>query len=333
VRALITGGGGFLGRHIARLLLDRGDQVVVLGRNRYPEVEAWGAEGLVWDLSEDGGPLEEQLRGVDVVFHTAAKAGVWGARDAFWSINVGGTDRILNAAMAAGVRRFVYTSSPSCTFDGGDVVNGTEETCPYPSRFEAVYPESKAEAERRVLAANGDLIATTALRPHLIWGPGDPHLLPRLVERAAKGRLAVVGDGTNLVGLTYVENAAAAHVQAADALRIGSANAGKAYFITDPEPVVLWDWVNGFLERVGGARVSRRVPLRLARAVGWVMEMVWSVFRLAGEPPMTRFVAAQLATSHTYDLSAAKRDFGYTAPVNPVEGLDRAVAYFSVPPG
>ena len=329
----MTGGGGFLGRHIARMLLERGDQVVVLGRNRYPEVEALGADGLVWDLSVDTGPLEEQLRGVDVVFHTAAKAGVWGPRDAFWSINVQGTERILQAALAAGVLRFVHTSSPSCTFDGGDVVNGTVETCPYPSHFEAVYPESKAEAERRVLAANGDQIATTALRPHLIWGPGDPHLLPRLVERAAKGRLAVVGDGTNLVGLTYVENAAAAHVQAADALAIGSANAGRAYFITDPEPVVLWDWVNEFLERVGGVRVSRRVPLRLARVVGWALELVWSACRLRGEPPMTRFVAAQLATSHTYDLSAARRDFGYAPLVSPAEGLDRAVAYFSVPRG
>lgn len=332
MRALITGGGGFLGSHIAKQLLARGDEVVVLGRHRYPDVEALGARGVVWDLAVDRpvGDLAAELAGVDVVFHTAAKAGVWGPYQSFWSINVDGTQRILDAARKAGVKRFVHTSSPSCTFDGGDVVNGTEADCPYPDTFEATYPKSKAESERIVLAANGEQIATTALRPHLIWGPGDPHLLPRILERASQGRLAMVGDGTNHVGITYVDNAAAAHVQAADALvNAQSANAGRAYFVTDPEPVVLWDWLNGFLTRMGREPVTNKVPLWAARVVGALLETMWKVFRFGGEPPMTRFVAAQLATSHTYDLTGARADFGYRAVVGPDEGLDRAVAWFA----
>jgi nucleoside-diphosphate-sugar epimerase len=328
VKALITGGGGFLGSHIARQLLARGDEVWVLGRSRYPEVEAAGATGVVWDLAQDRPGLPDLLKGMDVVFHTAAKAGIWGDKETYWSINVEGTRRILEAARQSGVPRFVHTSSPSCTFDGGSAENATEEDCPYPTSFEAHYPASKAAAERLVLAANGPNLATTSLRPHLIWGPGDPHLLPRLLKRNGQRRLKMIGEGTNRVGITYVDNAAAAHVQAADALRPGSANAGRAYFVTDPEPVLIWEWVNGFFVRLGQPPVQGRISLSTARAVGQVLEWGWRLFRLGGEPPMTRFVASQLATSHWYDLSAARADFGLTALVDPEEAMDRAVAWF-----
>lgn len=328
MKAVITGGGGFLGAAIARRLLARGDRVTVVGRGRYPAVEALGAEGVSWDLAADSPGLERVFAGADVVFHTAAKAGVWGRREDFWSINVDGTDRVIAACKAAGVPRLVFTGSPSCTFDGRDAVNATEANSPYPARFAAVYSETKAVSEQRALAANGPGLATTSLRPHLIYGPGDPHLLPRVIDRARKGRLRIVGDGKNRVGITFVENAAAAHLQAADVLEEGSANAGKAYFITDAEPVLLWEWLNRFLEAVGAPPVRRHVSPALAGFAGEVLELVWRLLSLESEPPMTRFVAMQLSTSHFYDLSGARRDFGYSPPVDGEEGFRRAVEAF-----
>jgi nucleoside-diphosphate-sugar epimerase len=323
MKVLVTGGGGFLGAAITRRLIERGDAVVALGRNRYPEVEALGAQGLQWDLARDRPGLADALAGVDAVVHTAARAGVWGPRDDFWSINVDGTRRLVEACQQAGVGRLVFTGSPSCTFDGGDHAGATEADCPYPETFLATYPESKAAAERLVTGANAPALATVSLRPHLIWGPGDPHLLPRVITRNRQGRLAVVGDGENKVGITYVENAAAAHLQALDALAPGAACAGKAYFITDPEPVALWPWINGVLEKLGEPTLSRKVPYGLARTVGGVLEGAWELFGLSGEPPMTRFVAAQLATSHWYNLAAARSDFGYAPVVGPEEGMER----------
>ncbi len=328
MKAIVTGGGGFLGSAIARQLLARGDAVTILGRGRYPTVEALGARGVSWDLATAQPGLEDVFRGADVVFHTAARAGVWGPAAEFRAINVDGTARVLAACQAAGVGRLVYTSSPSCTFDGGHAENATEADCPYPTRFEATYPATKAEAEQLVLGANGPALKTTALRPHLIYGPGDPHLLPRLLDRARKGRLARVGSGQNRVGLTFVENAAAAHVQAADALAGAARNAGKPYFITDAEPVVLWEWIDRFLVGVGVAPVTRRVPLGLARAAGSLLEGIWGLLSLEGEPPMTRFVASQLAMSHFYDLSGARHDFGYSPPLDGDEGFRRTVEAF-----
>ena len=326
MKVLVTGGGGFLGGAVARRLLARGDEVSVLGRGRYPEVEALGAAGIQWDLSEDKPGLKDALAGFDAVIHSAARAGVWGSRHDYWSINVDGTRRLMEAARAAGVTKFVYTGSPSCTFDGTDHAGATEADCPYPEDFEAIYPESKAAAERLVLAANGEGFATTSLRPHLIYGPGDPHLLPRVVNRNRAGRLAIVGSGENKVGITFVENAAAAHVQALDVLAPGSANAGKAYFITDPEPVAIWTWINHILGELGEPVVSRKVPLGVARFGGGLLEGIWELFGLDGEPPMTRFVAAQLASTHWYDLSAARDDFGFAPPVGAEDGLESTIA-------
>ncbi len=208
VKALVTGGGGFLGRAITEQLLARGDAVTILARGRYPEVEALGASSIQLDLTQPDG-LTEAVRGHDVVFHVASKTGVWGPREEFMRVNVEGTDNLLEACREAGVQRLVYTSSPSATFNGTDAINATEADCPYPDHFEADYPESKAIAERHVLRASDEAMATTALRPHLIWGPRDPHIIPRLMLRRKQGRLARVGDGTNKVAITYIDNAAA----------------------------------------------------------------------------------------------------------------------------
>ncbi|MCP4592311.1 MAG: NAD-dependent epimerase/dehydratase family protein, partial [bacterium] len=245
MRALVTGGGGFLGSAIARMLHGRGDEVTVLGRNRYPHVEREGIRGIQGDL-RDPKAVERAAVGMDVVFHVGAIAAVWGPRSLFWDTNVGGTRNVLAACRAAGVSRLVYTSTPSVVFGRGDLC-GVDESTPYPDKYLAHYPASKAIAEREVLAANGPELSTVALRPHLIWGPGDPHLIPRVLDRAARGRLVQIGDGRNQIDITYIDNAAEAHVLAADRLRPGAACAGRAYFISQGNPVALWPWLGEIL--------------------------------------------------------------------------------------
>ena len=318
-RAIVTGGGGFLGSWIARELVARGVETTSLSRAPHPELEALGVRHVQADL-RDADALREAFRGHDTVFHAAAKAGVWGPSEEYGSINVDGTRNALEAARAAGALRFVHTSSPSVVFDGSDHVEAGPEL-PYPESFLAAYPRTKAEAERLALAANdtpsGDCrLATCALRPHLIFGPGDPHLVPRLVDRARAGRLAVVGSRDNQVSLTYVENAALAHVEAALRLAPDAPHAGRAYFVNQREPVRLWDWIDGLLDALSIPRPTKRVSPRVAYGAGALLEGVWRVLRLSGEPPMTRFVARQLATSHTYDLGPAERDFGYVERVS-----------------
>ena len=321
MKALVTGGGGFLGGVIARLLRDRGDAVRSFSRGTYTVLEALGVEQVRGDLA-DAAAVRAAAAGCDIVFHVAAKAGVWGPWDEYHRANVVGTDHVLAACRANGVSRLVFTSSPSVTFAGVDQ-SGVNESEPYPKRFLAHYPHSKALAEQAVLAANGSGLATVALRPHLIWGPGDPHLIPRLIERARAGRLKRVGRESNLVDTTYVDNAAAAHLQAADCLAPGSPVAGKAYFLSQGEPEPLWDFVNRVLDTAGLPPVTRSVPTGVAYAAGAVLESAYRLFRLPGEPPMTRFVARQLSTAHWFDLSAARRDFGYAPAVSTEEGLRR----------
>ena len=336
MKAVVTGGGGFLGTAIVKMLRARGDEVLVLGRNIYDHVLELGAESIAFDLTEAGAEdddLTELLLGADVVFHVAAKAGMWGAYDGYHAINVTGTENILRAAKRAGVRRFVHTSSPSVTFHGRDEEGLSEQDASYPDTFLFHYPATKARAEAFVLGENSKEFATTALRPHLIYGPGDPHLIPRLLSRQRAGRLRVLGDGTNTVALTFVENAAAAHVQAADALKPGSANAGKAYFITDDEPVKVWDWLDRLFSQVGAGSIRGRVPAGVAMPVAAFIEWMWRTFGLDGEPPITRFTVAQVSTSHWYSLDNARRDFGYTTVVDADTAFDRTVAAFRSPSG
>ncbi len=325
MNAFVTGGGGFLGQAIVTQLRQVGHAVVVAGRGRYPEVEALGARTVQVDIG-DADAVLRAVEGADIVFHVAARAGVWGPKADFERTNVVGTENVLAACRAHGIGRLVYTSSPSVVFDGSDHLNVA--SAPYPTRYEAFYPETKAHAEQRVLAANSSSLATIALRPHLIWGPRDPHLLPRVFARARVGRLRIVGAGLNQASVTYVDNGAAAHVQAAAALVPGAPCAGKAYFINDPAPIALWPWLNGMLAQLDIPPVTRRVPLSVARAAGALAETVWAWFGLSGEPPITRFVAAQLGTSHTYDVGPASRDFGYAPLVGPDEAMARTVAWW-----
>jgi len=324
MKALVTGGGGFLGRAVVAELARRGHEVTSASRGEHPALAELGARSVVADLA-DADAVRRAVAGHDVVFHVAARTGVWGAHAEFQRTNVLGTRNVLAACLREGVRRLVHTSSPSVCFSGEGHRGATNEL-PYAERFLCAYPETKANAERLVLAANGPRLSTCALRPHLIVGPGDPHLLPRLVERARRGRLVVVGDGANEVTLTYVDNAAAAHVDAAETLLARgpeAACAGRAYFIGQKEPVLLWRWIDELFARVGLPPLRRRVPRALAYAGGGALELVWGALRLKGEPPMTRFVAQQLALSHSYDLGPAERDLGYRERVPLAEANER----------
>lgn len=321
---LVIGGGGFLGQALVRILRERGDRVFVLARQRHPAVEAMGAESLQGDITDPQATLDA-CRDRDVVFHTASKAGVWGPDSDYESINVQGTRNVLDACLKAGVPGLVYTSTPSVIYDPQTRIEGVDESLPYPDRFECAYARTKARAERMVLEAHGQKgLCTIALRPHLIYGPGDPHLIPRVLQRAREGRLFQVGDGTNRVDLTFVDNAAQAHVLAGD--RIQTAG-GRAYFLSDGEPVALWPWIAGVLEAVGIPPVRRTLSYGTARALGIAMEGIHSLLRLPGEPRMTRFVASQLATSHWFDISASRNNLGYEPQVSGAEGTRRLVEW------
>jgi nucleoside-diphosphate-sugar epimerase len=331
MRALVTGGGGFLGRTIVEQLRAAGHEVRILARGRYPEVEALGVECVSGDLA-DAETARAAVAGMDIVFHVAAKTGVWGKRADFMRSNITATEVLLAAMRTAGVGRLVYTSSPSVIFDGHDHVNATADDLSYPKSYLAHYPETKAVAEQLVLAANGPDFATIALRPHLIWGARDPWLLPRVIARHRAGRLRIVGDGANRVSLSYVENAAAGHLQAAEALVPGALCAGRAFFINDPEPVSLWPWINHVFQEIGLPALTQTVPYGVARALGAVAEATWTILGRSDDPPMTRFVAAQLATSHTYSIQPAVDAFGYSPPVSGDEGLRRMLSAWKEAP-
>ncbi len=321
MKALVTGGGGFLGGAVVRWLRQRGDTVRSFTRSRYPWLDELNVEQTLGDLAhlED---VEKAVAGCDVVFHVAAKAGVWGRYADFYTTNVVGTENVITACQKHAICKLVYTSTPSVVHAGTDI-EGADESLPYPKHFESYYSETKAKAEKVVLAANGPELATVALRPHLIFGPGDPHLVPRILDAVRKGRLKRIGSRPVKVDVTYIDNAAQAHLQAADRLAIGSPPAGKAYFISNGEPVELWPFIDRILAEAGLPPLTKSIPAWKARLAGRIFEFVYWLFRLPGEPPMTRFVASQLSTSHWYDISAARRDLGYQPTVSVEEGLRR----------
>lgn len=325
MKALVTGGGGFLGGVIVRMLRERGDEVRSFSRAAYPALAAQGVEQIQGDLS-DRAALIAAAKGCDICFHVAAKAGIWGSYGSFYRANVTGSANVLEACRVNGIGRLVYTSSPSVVFDGGDVEGG-DETIPYPARYEAAYPKTKALAEQMVLAANSPALATVALRPHLIWGPGDNHLVPRILAKGRAGRLRRIGKHPKLVDTVYVDNAARAHLLAGDRLTAGSPPAGKAYFISNGQPIPLWEMINRILAAGDIPPVTRSIPPKLAYAIGCLCEGIWGALRLSGEPPMTRFVAHELASAHWFDISSARRDLGYTPEISIDEGLLRLRAY------
>lgn len=330
MRALVTGGGGFLGRRVVELLRERGDEVRFFARGAYPEVaRETGARGIQGDL-RDKEAVQRAVDGVDVVFHVASKTGFWerpGSRQ-FWGVNVDGTNLLLGAMEAAGVPKLVYTSTPSVVGYAHDVANGAQDL-PYAEHHRSPYPESKAAAEAEVLRANGEHIATVSLRPHLIFGPRDANLLPRIMQRAAAGKLPIIGDGTNTVDATYVDNAAWSHLDACEALTDHTAAcAGKAYFIGNEEPVVLYDWLNEILAGAGIPPIQRKLSPGLVGGLARALELAWGTLPLKGEPRLTPFLVDGFARDHWYDPEPARRDLGYTIRVPMDEAIQRTVAWY-----
>jgi len=326
MKVLVTGGGGALGLAVCRKLLERGHAVRSVSRGAYPVLDALGVETQRGDLS-DPAAAEAAVVGCEAVMHVAGRTGSFGPDRVYAPANVDSTLNLLAAAGEAGIGRFVYTSTPSVVHGGGDVA-GADESLPYPEHFETAYQRTKAAAEQAVLTQNGKGMATVALRPHLVWGAGDSNLTQRVVERARAGRLRFVGDGTNAVDGCYLDNAADAHVLAVESIGPGAACAGKAYFVTNDEPMPTRELVNGIVTAAGLPPVSATVSPALARVVGGVLELAWTVMGRTDEPPMTRFVATQLSTVHWYDIGAIKRDLGYVPRVSSEEGFARLRAWF-----
>ncbi len=296
-------------------------------RSRAPELAELGTHRIRGDIA-DPEVVDAAVAGCEVVFHVAAKAAMWGRYRDFYASNVTGTTNVIEACRRHGVRKLVYTSTPAVVHAGGDI-EGADESLPYARRYHAHYPRTKAIAERAVLAANSRGLATVALRPHLIWGPGDTQLTAQVVARGRAGSLRLVGDGSKLVDTVYIDNAVDAHLLAEKGLGPGAPCAGRVYFITNGDPRPLREIVNGFLLAAGLDPVERSTPAWLAWTAGAVLEGMYGLLRLPGEPPMTRTIASHLATAHWYDISAARRDLGYEPRVSIDEGLRRLRAWFA----
>lgn len=315
-KVLVTGYGGFLGAAICRSLISAGFSVRGVARSRYPELEQMGVECWQGDVSNRD-TVRQALKDCDAVVHTAAKAGVWGGWDDYYRINTLATSHLLEAAHEHQLGAFVFTSSPSVTF-AGTPQSGVDETAPYPERWLCFYPHTKALAEQAVLrAADVGSVKTCALRPHLIWGRGDPHLFPRVIERAKTGRLRRVGAGTNLIDTVHVDNAATAHRLALEKLLSGSNEVnGQAMFLTDGQPVECWAWISRILQTAGVTIPNKSISFAAAYRLGGALEAVYWMLGRKTEPPMTRFVAAQLAMDHYFSIARARELIGYAPNMN-----------------
>jgi nucleoside-diphosphate-sugar epimerase len=329
MKALVTGAGGFLGGAIARTLRDRGDDVRGFSRGDHPELAAYGIEQRKGDVA-DLDTVTNAARGVDIVFHTAAKVGAGGRSTDFHETNVTGTANVLAACREWGVTGLVYTSTPSVVSGVADL-EGVDESVGYAPYYEADYGRTKAEAERLVLSSTSDDFNTVALRPPLIWGPGDTSLLPRVIERGRKGKLRRIKAPPKRQDITYVDDAVQAHLLAGDLLMAGGDGArrinGRPYFVSSGEPVEVWDFMNRLLNAAGFAPIQKSVSLQTALVVGWVSEKIHSLSGAEGDPLMSRWIVRSLMSARWFDISAARRDLGYEPRVSMEDGMRRLKAW------
>ena len=324
MKVVVTGGGGFLGSAICRQLLARGDEVTAFQRSAHEELEKLGIRVIQGSIT-DAELLNSSLKGADAVIHTAAKAGLSLRYDDFFAPNVTGTENVIAGCRKNSTRKLVFTSSPSVTHADGDIEGG-DESLPYARHYKSPYPATKALSEQLVMAANGPELHTVSLRPHLIWGPGDNHLLPHLMERAKSGKLKLPGPN-KLIDTVYVDNAARAHLLALDRLATDPETiGGKTYFISNDEPRTQRQVISGLLKAAGLEVDVQAISPAIAIAAGTLLETTWRLLRLKSEPPLTRWSAEHLSTAHWYDITAAKRDLGYTAEISINEGLKRLSA-------
>jgi nucleoside-diphosphate-sugar epimerase len=326
MRVLVTGGTSLLARCTAEVLLARGDEVVLLQRHPSPI----DTRQVLADIRDSDAVLAA-TEGCDAVIHAAAKVGVVGDEADYRAINVDGTANVVAAARQHGIGRMVHVSTPSVAHAGHSLVGAVAEP-PVTGRRSAWYPETKAVAERLALGAASDAFPVVAIRPHLVWGPGDTQLVGRIVERARAGRLAIVGGGTALIDTTYLDNAASALVAALDAAVPGARCVGRAYVIANGEPRPIRELIDGILHAAGVDVTPREVPLRVATGVGAVVERVWARAKPTEEPPLTRFLAEQLGTAHWFDPRPARDDLGWHPTVSIDEGLARLATWFATHP-
>ena len=320
MKVLVTGATSQLGAAVARRLVERGDDVRSFQRS---------ASEATWEqVSGDIRDADAVLRaasGVDAIVHLAAKVSVTGPWQEFESINVDGTQNVVNAARDAGVARLVQVSSPSVAHFGSALVAADAEPAD-PERARGNYARSKAIAELLALGAASDELSVVAIRPHLVWGPGDKQLVGRIVERAAFGRLVLIDGGTALIDTTYLDNAADALVAAID--RAPALN-GQALVVTNGEPRTVSELLTRICRAAGVPEPSRSVPRTLASGAGAVVERAWSTTRREGEPPMTRFLAEQLATAHWFDQTYTQQALDWAPAVSLTGGFERLAASYS----
>lgn len=321
MKILVSGGTGFVGTAVTESLLALGHEVHTIGRstpsfcdktkNRYHHT---------FDLTKDDLP-KSLMSGTEIFFHIAAKAGVWGSYSQFFSANVTATRKILTACQSYHIPKLIYTSTPSVVFSQKPISNGTE-ALPYVQNEFSPYAKTKSIAEKEVLKAHmPGKLQTIALRPHLVWGKGDPHLLPRVIQRHRAGKLKIIGDGTNKVDLTHIDNVAHAHICAMQAMQKNENLGGKPYFISQDEPVYLWDWLNQLFQLLELPPLSQSLNFKTAFLIGSGLESLWSILNIKNEPPMTRFVACQLAHDHWFSIKSAERDLVY----KPVKRMNQAM--------
>ena len=319
MKVLVTGGGGFLGKAIIMRLVSRGDDIRSFCRSFYAKLEELGVEQIQGDIGNSA-EVEKACKGIELLFHVAAKPPPWGPFADYYRTNVTGTQNVIDACIKQNIARLVYTSTPSVVFNGSDI-EGVDESMPYPIKYMAHYPKTKALAEQKIVKAASPDLKTIILRPHEIWGPGDNHIAPRLIARAK--RLKRIGSGKNLVDTTYIDNAADAHILASDQLEKNPELSGNIYFISQGEPVLAWEMINATLKAAGLDPVRGSVPYPIAWLAGALLEWVYHIFRLSGEPYITRFMAYAVAKAHWFDIGAARRDLGYIPRVSMEEGLHR----------
>ena len=327
-RVVVTGGGGVVGGAAARALRAQGWDVASLQRGAISDaLRGLGVHELRADITADQDALVDAFRGADAVVHAAARVDIVGPWEEYKRINIGGTAAVIRAARAAGVGKLVMVSSPSVAHAGRSLV-GAPAGVADADAARGHYARSKAKAEALALAANDDDFAVTVLRPHLVWGPGDAQLTERIITRARAGRLVVIGSGAALIDTTYIDNAGeaiAAAVRRADADGVR----GHSFVVSNGEPRTVVEMLTRIAQAGGAPGPSRAVPYPVAKAGGHVVERWWDRTGREGEPPVTSFLAEQLATAHWFDQRQTRDALQWRPSVSIEEGFARLAAAHS----
>ncbi|HBE42030.1 MAG TPA: 3-beta hydroxysteroid dehydrogenase [Bacteroidales bacterium] len=320
MKAFITGGGGFIGSALGYELIRQGFSVTSFSRNDYPYLREKGIDVKKGDISDSDSVLRA-CEHKDIIFHVAARAGTAGHYRDYYRTNVTGTANIIQACKMNRIKYLIYTSSASVVFNGKNI-GGADESLPIPSRPLSYYTATKAIAEQMILQANSPTLSTISLRPHLVYGPGDNHLIPEIISKAANGRLYRIGKCRNLVDVTYIDNAVTAHINAAQAIINNPDATGKAYFITNGEPVLLWDFLDIILQSSGLEPLKKRVPVWTATIISHVAEVFHRIF-MNDQETLTPFIVSELTRSHWFDISRARRLLDYEPVISNIEGLKK----------